>query len=158
MMMPPKRHAAMSPGFSLSEIKDFLHSLEGSGGMQRVRAVFEDKLRETRQNLDRLQRLEEELRASLEYLGSCRWCGNGGPPPPTCTWCDQTKGSGPPPDLVAGLTDGQGTGSSAGATGGGGGDGRGSGRDVTTQPGLRLLLLPSLTATFVLLLRASPLA
>jgi hypothetical protein len=42
--------------------------------MARVRQVFEAKLMETRQARARLEKLEADLIASLEYLDGCRSC------------------------------------------------------------------------------------
>jgi DNA-binding transcriptional MerR regulator len=65
-------------GFSLAEVQAFLRSWEGSDngpkGMQKVRAVFEEKLAETRVQMARLAELERELKASLSYLELCGSC------------------------------------------------------------------------------------
>lgn len=65
-------------GFSLPEVQAFLRSWEGSpngpNGMQKVRTVFEEKLRETRAQMARLQDLERELVASVAYLELCGSC------------------------------------------------------------------------------------
>ena len=65
-------------GFSLTEIKAFLRVWEESGtapqAMETVREIFTDKLRETRETIDRLTRLAGELTESLTYLDSCRSC------------------------------------------------------------------------------------
>jgi DNA-binding transcriptional MerR regulator len=94
-------------GFSLPEVQAFLKSWEssenGPNGMRRVREVFEEKLVETRQQIDRLRGLERELEASLAYLELCGSCG------PThkqteCGCCAQPGHSpGAAPELVSGL-------------------------------------------------------
>ncbi|MBI4511179.1 MAG: MerR family transcriptional regulator [Deltaproteobacteria bacterium] len=94
-------------GFSLPDIQGFVRAWEGSAsgpdGMQKVRATFEEKLRETREAISRMKSLERDLEASLSYLESCSACE------PThvrsdCACCQ--KGDHRPsatPDLVAGL-------------------------------------------------------
>jgi DNA-binding transcriptional MerR regulator len=94
-------------GFSLTEIQGFLRDWEGAGSgpeaMQRVRAVFQERLDETRRTMARLAALEKDLQASLDYLDSCAGCE------PThhkaeCKCCDY-HGHDPAraPELVAGL-------------------------------------------------------
>jgi MerR family transcriptional regulator, copper efflux regulator len=65
-------------GFSLTEIKAFLRVWEESGtapeAMETVREIFKDKLRETRETIERLGCLADELTESLAYLESCRSC------------------------------------------------------------------------------------
>jgi MerR family copper efflux transcriptional regulator len=65
-------------GFSLTAIRDFLLDVErehkAPEAMARVRAVFEAKLRETREARARLEKLEADLVASLAYLDGCRSC------------------------------------------------------------------------------------
>src|SRR5512141_2236272 len=65
-------------GFSLTEIKAFLRVWEESAtapdAMATVREIFSDKLRETRETIERLTRLAEELGESLAYLERCRSC------------------------------------------------------------------------------------
>ncbi|MFN7972424.1 MAG: MerR family transcriptional regulator [Acidobacteriota bacterium] len=67
-------------GFSLHQIKDFVDELEHTGtgpaAMAKLRDIFNDKLRETRDHLDRLQNLERELVAGIEYLEECGTCSN----------------------------------------------------------------------------------
>ena len=94
-------------GFSLPEVQGFLRTWEssenGPNGMRTVRAVFEEKLAETRANVERLRALERELEASLSYLDLCGTCG------PThkqtdCGCCAQPgHDPGIAPDLVSGL-------------------------------------------------------
>jgi DNA-binding transcriptional MerR regulator len=65
-------------GFSLSAIKEFLREIErepaAPAAMARVRRVFEEKLAETREARARLEKLESDLVASLEYLDGCKSC------------------------------------------------------------------------------------
>ena len=65
-------------GFSLTEIKAFLRDWEESDAapkaMARVREIFSDKLRETKETITRLQRLVGDLTETLAYMDSCRAC------------------------------------------------------------------------------------
>src|SRR5438046_4768319 len=65
-------------GFSLHEIQAFLkdweHAQIAPTAMQRVRATFEEKLRETREQQQKLAALETELLDSMAYLDGCRSC------------------------------------------------------------------------------------
>jgi DNA-binding transcriptional MerR regulator len=65
-------------GFSLPEIKDFLLEVQGNHNgpamMGDLRSFYAKKLAETRATVARLQGLEAELHASLEYLSTCRTC------------------------------------------------------------------------------------
>jgi len=65
-------------GFSLTEIKAFLRDWEGSDtgskAMSRMREIFADKLRETRQTIGRLNQLVVDLNETLAYMDSCRSC------------------------------------------------------------------------------------
>ena len=94
-------------GFSLPEVQTFLKSWEasdnGPSGMHQVREVFTSKLKETREQVERLMELERELQASLAYLDLCGSCA------PIhkqedCGGCDQ-PGHDPrtTPELVSGL-------------------------------------------------------
>jgi MerR family copper efflux transcriptional regulator len=94
-------------GFSLPDIQGFVRHWEeaGSGpkGMSVVKAIFEAKLAETRMNLERLRKLEQDLKDSLAYLDTCTSCS----PAHTqenCGVCAE-PGHDPArtPDLVAGL-------------------------------------------------------
>jgi MerR family transcriptional regulator, copper efflux regulator len=94
-------------GFSLPEVQGFLKSWEGSengpNGMRQVRTVFEEKLSETRNQIERLRGLERELQASLSYLelcGTCRPIHKQA----DCGCCDQPgHDPGTTPELVSGL-------------------------------------------------------
>jgi len=65
-------------GFSLTEIKAFLRLWEESNtapaAMEKVREIFQDKLRETQETITRLSKLAGELTESLAYLDSCKSC------------------------------------------------------------------------------------
>lgn len=65
-------------GFSLPEIKEFLAALQGRPDapamMSDLHAFYTAKLQETRAHIARLQALEGELSASLDYLRACLRC------------------------------------------------------------------------------------
>lgn len=97
-------------GFSLTEIKAFLRVWEVSqtapDAMAKVREIFGDKLRETRETINRLTQLSKDLEESLSYLESCRSCE----PVHTqseCGCCDLHGHEGKAPALVQGITTGQ---------------------------------------------------
>src|SRR5215471_1024920 len=70
-------------GFSLTEIKAFLRDWEESDAapkaMNRVREIFSDKLRETKETIARLERLVGDLNETLTYMDRC---GRAEPCPP----------------------------------------------------------------------------
>ena len=74
----------------------------GPDAMQELRELFTTKLDETRENLRRMQQLEQELVAGLEYLETCRVCGEPGAVD-CCVHCTQDHGVGAEPMLVAGF-------------------------------------------------------
>jgi MerR family copper efflux transcriptional regulator len=92
-------------GFSLAEVQEFARSLERSQtaplAMLKVRGVFEQKLRETRAQIERLQALEHDLDQGLTYLEGCHWC-DPAELPENCTECAKHHEV-PPPILVTGL-------------------------------------------------------
>jgi len=65
-------------GFSLADIQTVVRDWEESGSapraMTKMRAVYTKKLEETRATLRRMQQLERELEASLQYLDTCDVC------------------------------------------------------------------------------------
>jgi MerR family copper efflux transcriptional regulator len=91
-------------GFSLPAIRDVLSEWERSGSasnaMAKVRALYAQKLEETRAQLARLNELERELIQSIHYLDTCDTCA-----PErlvdACPRCDLHQDSAP--ELVAGL-------------------------------------------------------
>jgi DNA-binding transcriptional MerR regulator len=66
-------------GFSLQDTRGALErwwqSDRGPEAMEELRALFSAKLDETRENIRRQQQLERELVEGLEYLVTCRVCG-----------------------------------------------------------------------------------
>lgn len=91
-------------GFSLPDIKEILVQWENAdsapGAMHRVRALYTQKLEETRAQIEKLRALEAELASSIDYLDTCDRCDperliNA------CPSCDLHHCGAP--DLVAGL-------------------------------------------------------
>jgi MerR family transcriptional regulator, copper efflux regulator len=94
-------------GFSLHQLQEFLSTVEGTDiaslAMTRVRDVFAQKLSETREQIGKLHRLEQDLEASLAYLEACKSCQ---PPyaPHECGTCNHNgHHDGEQPLLVAGI-------------------------------------------------------
>jgi DNA-binding transcriptional MerR regulator len=65
-------------GFSLHQLKDLKSLVDaqdiGASAMGQLRQVFEDRLAETRKQIQKLNQLEKELVASLSYLDGCKTC------------------------------------------------------------------------------------
>jgi len=93
-------------GLSLHQTRDVLDrwwkSNRGPEAMDELRQLFSTKLEETRENLRRMQDQERELVAGLEYLETCRVCGEPGAVD-CCVHCTQDHGVGQEPMLVAGF-------------------------------------------------------
>jgi DNA-binding transcriptional MerR regulator len=94
-------------GFSLTEIKAFLRDWESTTtapkAMSRMREIFADKLRETRETIARLNQLVVDLNETLTYMDSCRSCE----PVHTqteCGTCDHHGHEGKAPLLVDGIS------------------------------------------------------
>jgi DNA-binding transcriptional MerR regulator len=94
-------------GFSLTEIKVFLRDWEGSEtapkAMGRLREIFSDKLRETRETIGRLTQLAADLQETLNYMDSCRSC-EPGHVQHECGTCGIHGHDGKAPLLVDGLS------------------------------------------------------
>lgn len=92
-------------GISLHETREVLDrwwkSDRGPEGMDELRTLFTSKLEETRENIRRQQELERELVAGLDYLETCRVCGEPGDVE-CCVNCTQDHGVSEPA-LVAGF-------------------------------------------------------
>ena len=93
-------------GFSLNDIQAMLRQWEKSGSapraMLQVGELLKEKLDETREQIARLQALENELRSSLEYLETCPKCS----PQQgltACNSCELHEQGALAPDLVAGF-------------------------------------------------------
>jgi DNA-binding transcriptional MerR regulator len=65
-------------GFSLGDIqtvvREWEHIQSAPGAMKRMREVYARKLEETQEQKRRLEALERELQASLQYLDTCDVC------------------------------------------------------------------------------------
>jgi MerR family copper efflux transcriptional regulator len=96
-----------SLGLSLTEIQDLVRSQADQGSAMfaaaRLREVYADKLRETREKLRELALLETELRESLDYLSGCDTSCMPELPTESCHCCARHKDTGDAPDLVAGM-------------------------------------------------------
>lgn len=94
-------------GFSLTDIKAIVKDVEqhgsASSAMVGVREVYAKKLEETRSQIARLQSLEGEIRASLEYLDACDSLCERDRLLPACNCCDHHPAEQQVPDLVAGF-------------------------------------------------------
>lgn len=94
-------------GFSLSEIQAMARQWEQSGSapsaMAKVERLLEEKLAQTREQIERLRTLEHELQASLDYLQVCPTCA----PDQlidACASCELHPESEQAPELVAGFS------------------------------------------------------
>jgi DNA-binding transcriptional MerR regulator len=93
-------------GFSLGDIQTIVREWEqfesAPGAMKRMREVYARKLEETREQKRRLEALEHELGASLDYLDTCDVCD-----PQrllsACTCCDLHDKEVEVPELVLGF-------------------------------------------------------
>jgi MerR family transcriptional regulator, copper efflux regulator len=97
-------------GFSLPDIKATVKEVEQHGSassapaaMSGVREVYAKKLDETRAQIARLQALEGEILASLEYLEACDSLCERDRLLPACQCCDHHPAEQVVPDLVAGF-------------------------------------------------------
>jgi MerR family transcriptional regulator, copper efflux regulator len=98
-------------GMSLTEIQQIVASWEESpsapGAMAQVRTVYEEKRAEVRAQIARLEELERELSASLEYLDTCENTCDPGELVDACSCCTVHDPGDREPELVAGLYAGQ---------------------------------------------------
>jgi DNA-binding transcriptional MerR regulator len=94
-------------GFSLSEIQTMARQWEQSGSapsaMAKVERLLQEKLAETREQMERLQMLESELHASLEYLRTCPTC-DPSQLIEACATCELHAEGEQAPELVAGFS------------------------------------------------------
>lgn len=78
-------------GFTLSEIQGFVQEFEDSSSgreaTSRARQVFAAKLHETRDQIHRLEAIENDLKEALEYLDGCCDCSPS-VAPVECRQCD----------------------------------------------------------------------
>lgn len=94
-------------GFSLNDIQTMARQWEQSGSapgaMARVDTLLREKLQDTREQIQRLQLLEAELQASLDYLQTCPSCD----PKQlieACSTCELHAEHDRAPELVAGFS------------------------------------------------------
>jgi DNA-binding transcriptional MerR regulator len=96
-------------GLSLSQIQQMVKAWEASpsapDAMALIRGIYQQKLEETRAQLQRLAGLERELAASVAYLDTCETC-DPAELVGACSKCN-LHGHGTEPDLIAGIHNGQ---------------------------------------------------
>ena len=92
-------------GFTLHQIQDLVPSDGGSPkeAMTRVRKAFADKHLEVEQQIARLQQLQREMDASLEYLETCVDACTSHSQGTSCCGTCQTHGDERAPSLVEGM-------------------------------------------------------
>ena len=65
-------------GFSLTDIRSFLEDFRshetGPEAMKVLQGFYQQKLKETRDSIERMKTLEMELESSLQYLKGCEGC------------------------------------------------------------------------------------
>lgn len=93
-------------GFSLGDIQTIVREGDHAGSapdaMKRMREVYARQLAETRKQRERLEALERELQASLEYLDTCDVC-NPERVLSACECCDLHDKEQNVPELVLGF-------------------------------------------------------
>lgn len=94
-------------GLSLTDIKAIVKDVETQGSaptaMVKVREVYREKLAETRAQIARLEALEREMLASLEYLEACQSVCASDHRIRACQSCNHHPREQQVPDLVAGF-------------------------------------------------------
>ncbi len=93
-------------GFKLSQIRGLLDAVAASSSapeaMQGIRELFQSKLRNTREQIQKLLQLERDIAESLSYLEACRGCAEASTK--SCAECGEERHGGiPEPKLVAGI-------------------------------------------------------
>jgi MerR family transcriptional regulator, copper efflux regulator len=95
-------------GFTLAEIQGFVRDFQSAhsapDAAARVRALFQEKQAQIREQITQLQVIENDLSEALAYLDSCQSCSTSFAPT-ECGDCDHEghhKGEAPP--LFAGLS------------------------------------------------------
>jgi MerR family copper efflux transcriptional regulator len=93
-------------GFKLGQIAGLLEAVSASNSapeaMQGVRELFQDKLRDTREQIQKLLQLERDIAESLSYLEACRSCDETSSK--ACVECGEDRHGGiAEPKLVAGI-------------------------------------------------------
>jgi len=96
-------------GLSLAQIQEMLAAWESAPSapeaMARIRAMYSQKLEETRAQIARLGSLERELVASIDYLDTCDTC-DPDELVAACTDCHVRDRTQEEPELVAGIVAG----------------------------------------------------
>ncbi|NVB36583.1 MerR family transcriptional regulator [Pseudenhygromyxa sp. WMMC2535] len=93
-------------GFKLAQIRGLLDAVAASNSapnaMQGVRELFQNKLSDTREQIQKLLQLERDIVESLSYLEACRNCD--APSTQSCAECGEERHNGlSEPKLVAGI-------------------------------------------------------
>jgi DNA-binding transcriptional MerR regulator len=95
-------------GFTLGEIQSFVGNFQdansGREATDRVRNVFQEKLGEIRDQIIRLQVIENDLHEALSYLDSCQSCATHFAPSECGVCGHQGHHKGEAPPLFAGLS------------------------------------------------------
>ena len=93
-------------GFSLQEMRDVLRAWWGAelapDAMGRLRALFETKLRQTREAIERHGQIERELVEGLAYLETCKVCSTH-ESVDGCVHCSHDHGMREEPALLKGF-------------------------------------------------------
>ena len=94
-------------GLSLAQIQQIVATWERApsapGAMAKVRAVYLQKLEETRTQIAHLATLERELAASIDYLDTCGEACDPGEIVAACTNCNVRGRDQAEPELVSGI-------------------------------------------------------
>ena len=94
-------------GFKLAQISGLLSAVaqadKAPEAMDGVREIFDAKLQQTRDQLQRLKRLERDLEESLAYLEACRTCDEAASAQAACQECRTERHVIPEHSLVAGI-------------------------------------------------------
>lgn len=94
-------------GFKLSQIAGLLSAVaeadQAPAAMVGLREIFDEKLKQTRAQLLRLERLEGDLEESLAYLEACRTCDESVSVESACGDCRSDRHIIPQSSLVAGI-------------------------------------------------------
>jgi len=93
-------------GFKLNQIRGLLDAVAASNSapeaMHGVRELFQSKLRDTREQIQKLLQLERDIAESLSYLEACRGCAEA--TTKSCAECGEERHGGiPEPKLVSGI-------------------------------------------------------
>ncbi len=93
-------------GFSLPQIQGLLSTVgsssSGPDAMQSLREMFRGRLQDTRDQVEKLLKLERDLAESLAYLEGCRACSHNHHVD-GCVSCDSVHADTEAPELVAGI-------------------------------------------------------